>query len=80
MAGRIADAQKNRLVLCARFRKRLVIPRKPVHGIVRVLQKVGRFFLREVVRMFDRHRRKFAVKRAGRRTILRRHPRAAALG
>ena len=43
MAGGIADAQENRLVFRARLFKRLVAPREPVHGIVRVLEQIRRF-------------------------------------
>jgi hypothetical protein len=55
VAGRIADAQENRLVFRARLFKRVVVPREPVHGIVRVLQKIRRFFLREAVCVFGGH-------------------------
>jgi hypothetical protein len=41
MAGRVADAQEDRLVLLARLFKSLLAPRMPVHGVVLVLQKVG---------------------------------------
>ena len=49
MAGRVADAQEDGLVFAAGFRERLVVPREPVHGIVRVLEEVGGFFARETV-------------------------------
>ncbi len=51
MAGRIADAQKDGFVLRARLGERFVAPRKPVHGIVRVLQEIRRFFAGEPVGM-----------------------------
>ncbi len=40
VAGRVADAQKNRLVLRARLRERRVAPSEPVHGIMRVLEQI----------------------------------------
>jgi hypothetical protein len=52
MAGRVADAQKDRLVLRARPGKGLVAPGEPVHGIVRVLEQVGRFLARQAVGVF----------------------------
>jgi hypothetical protein len=55
VAGRVADAQKNRFVFRARFGKRIVVPCEPIHGIVRMLQKVGRFFPRKTVRVFGGH-------------------------
>ena len=51
VAGRIADAQEDRLVFRARFCKRLVAPREPVHGIVRVLEQIRRFLARQAVGM-----------------------------
>ena len=49
MAGRIADAEENRLVFDPRLCKRLIAPGEPIHGIVRVLEQVGRFFPRQAV-------------------------------
>jgi hypothetical protein len=49
VAGRVADAQKNRLVLAFRFFQSLVAPRVPVHGVVRVLQEIRAGLLRETV-------------------------------
>ena len=40
VARRVADRQKDRLVLLPRPLERLVAPRIPVHGVVRVLQQV----------------------------------------
>ncbi len=40
----------------ARFFKRLVVPREPIHGIVRVLEQIGRFFSRQTVGVFGGHR------------------------
>ena len=41
MAGRVADAQEDGFVFRARPGERLVAPREPIHGIVRVLQEIG---------------------------------------
>ena len=49
MAGRIADAEKNRPVFHPRLFKRLIAPGEPIHGIVRVLEQVRRFFTRQAV-------------------------------
>src|SRR5205085_10227803 len=40
MTGRVADAQKDRLVLSPRFSQSLFAPRIPVHGVVCVLQEI----------------------------------------
>jgi len=54
MAGRVADAQKNRLVLRARLGEGLIVPREPVHGVVLVLEQVGRFFAGKAIGVFGR--------------------------
>ena len=41
VARRVADRQQDRLAGLARCRERLVVPRLPMHGIVRVLFQVG---------------------------------------
>ena len=46
---RVADAEEDGFVFGLRFRERLVAPGKPVDGVVRVLEEVGRFLAREVV-------------------------------
>ena len=42
MAGGVADAEEDGLALGARLGERLIAPREPVHGIVRVLEEIGR--------------------------------------
>ena len=49
VAGRVADAQEDRLVLLARLGKGLLAPGKPVHRVVLVLEQVGRFLARQAV-------------------------------
>src|SRR4029453_8155269 len=51
VARRVADAEENRLALRAGLRERLVRPRVPVDGIVRVLAEVGAGLGRETVRL-----------------------------
>ena len=41
VAGRVAYREQDRLLLAARECKRLLPPRVPIHGVVRVLQQVG---------------------------------------
>jgi hypothetical protein len=55
MTRGVTDTQKHGFVFVPRFFKRIIIPREPVYGIVRVLQKVGRFFLRKTVRVNGGH-------------------------
>ena len=55
MTGRVTDAQEDGFIFHSRLGESLVIPCEPIHGIVRVLQKVGRFFLRKTVCMFRGH-------------------------
>ena len=55
VAGRVADAEEDRLVLRARPGERLLAPREPVHGIVRVLEQIGRLLPREAVGVRVRH-------------------------
>ena len=50
VAGRVADREKDRLVLGPRAGERRFAPRIPVDGIGGVLQQVGRFFTGETVR------------------------------
>jgi hypothetical protein len=52
VAGRIADAQKDRFVFRPCPGKGLVIPGEPVNRIVRVLEQIRGFFLREPVGVF----------------------------
>src|SRR5579884_1211705 len=52
VARRVADRQKNRLVLAARFFKCLRAPRKPIDRVVRVLEQIRRFFFREAICKF----------------------------
>ena len=52
VAGRIADAEKDRPVFNPRLCKRLITPGEPIHGIVRVLEQVRRFFPCEAVGVF----------------------------
>ena len=49
VARRVADGQQDRLVLLARARERLLAPRVPVDGVVRVLEEVRARLLREAV-------------------------------
>ena len=49
VASRIADAEKDGPVFHPRLFKRLITPGEPIHGIVRVLKQVGRFFARQTV-------------------------------
>ena len=49
VAGRVADAEEDRLVFRARPGERLITPGEPVHGIVRVLEQVRRFFAHQAV-------------------------------
>jgi hypothetical protein len=49
VAGRISDAEKNRLLFGTRLGESRLTPRKPVDGIVRMLAEVGRLLVREGV-------------------------------
>ena len=49
VAGRIADGEKDRLILPARFCKSFFAPREPIHRVVRMLEKVRRLLAREPV-------------------------------
>ena len=49
VAGRIADGEKDRFVFAARLGKCFLAPRKPIDRIVRVLQKIRRFLVRQPV-------------------------------
>ena len=55
VAGGIADAEEDRLVLLAGAGEGLLAPREPIHRIVLVLQEVGRFFARQAVFMWSGH-------------------------
>jgi len=50
MAGRVTDGEENRLVLGLRLGERLLAPREPINGIVRVLKEIRRFFLTKTIR------------------------------
>ena len=54
MAGGISYGKEYGLVLGRRFLKRLRAPRVPVHGVMGVLEKVGGFFVDQLVRRFLR--------------------------
>ena len=41
VARRVADREKDRLLLCPRLRERLVAPRKPVHGLFACCSRYG---------------------------------------
>jgi hypothetical protein len=59
VAGRVTDREEDRLVLRARLGEGLLVPGKPVDGIIGVLKQVGRFFAGETVgvrRRLGRHR------------------------
>src|SRR6185295_18203434 len=74
-AGRITDAEEDRLVFLPRFGESLVAPGIPVHGIVLVLQQVGRFLAREAVGVRVGHSLrlwKLAFRRSG-RALRRKH-------
>ena len=60
VARGIADREKDRLVLPARFREGFFAPRVPVHRIVRVLEKIWRLLTRQPVRVFGTRRRVFS--------------------
>ena len=49
VARRVADRQKDRLVLGARLRERLLAPGEPVHRVVGVLQQIRTALARETV-------------------------------
>ena len=49
MASRVTDGQKDRFVLRARPFERFRPPREPIHGIVRMLEKVGALFVSETI-------------------------------
>jgi hypothetical protein len=49
VTGRITDAEEDGFLLRPRLGEGLLAPRKPVHGIVRVLQEVGRLLADEAV-------------------------------
>ena len=52
VAGRVAGGEEDWFVLLLRELERLLAPRQPVHGIVRVLEQVGRALLGEGVGKF----------------------------
>ena len=56
VAGRIADAQEDGLVLALGFGEGLVAPGKPIHRVVLVLEEVGRFLPGQAVGMRGRSR------------------------
>jgi hypothetical protein len=49
VAGRVADAEQDRLVVAAGALERLLAPRVPVDGVVRMLQQVRRGLARQAV-------------------------------
>ena len=49
VAGRVTDAQEDRLLLVARLLERLLAPRIPVDRVVLVLLQVGRWFLGQAI-------------------------------
>ncbi len=49
VAGGVSDGKKDGFVFARRFGEGLVAPRVPIHGIVRVLQKIGALFLSETI-------------------------------
>ena len=49
MAGRVADRQQDRLVFGLGARQRLLTPRIPVHGIVRVLAQIRALLIDETI-------------------------------
>ncbi len=51
MAGRVADAEEDRLVFAARLGEGFFAPGKPVHRVMLVLEEVGRFLAGEAVRV-----------------------------
>ena len=55
VAGGIADADKDRLVLPAGAGEGLVAPRIPIHRVMLVLEEVGRFLSRQAVCMLSGH-------------------------
>jgi hypothetical protein len=57
VAGGVADREKDRLLLLSGTSERLLSPWVPLHGILRVLEKVGGGARGEVI-----HRRKKRMK------------------
>src|ERR1035437_2740718 len=51
MAGRVADAEEDRLILAACLGEGYLAPGEPVHRVVLVLEEVGRFLAGEAVRV-----------------------------
>ncbi len=49
VAGRVADAQKDRLILLTGQFKRLLTPREPIYWIVLVLKEIGTGFFGESI-------------------------------
>src|ERR1051326_5141705 len=51
MAGRISDAEKDRLILFPRLGESLLTPRIPIHRVMLMLQQVRRFLARQPIGM-----------------------------
>jgi len=49
VTSRIANRQKDRFVLAARLGEGFFAPGIPIDRIVRMLEKIGRFFLRQSI-------------------------------
>lgn len=45
MTGRVADTEKDRLVLCPRLVERFAAPRKPIDWIIGVLKQIWSFLI-----------------------------------
>ena len=60
---RIADGEKDRFVKIFRLGKGLFAPRPPIHWVVLVLEKIGRFFLCETVHQGEPNARPFLNQR-----------------
>jgi hypothetical protein len=64
VAGGVSDGEKDRLVFGARSGERLIVPGKPVDGILRVLEKVRTALLREAIHQGIMTLRRLAAERA----------------
>jgi hypothetical protein len=51
VAGGITDREKYRFIFATRFCESFFAPRIPIDRIIRVLEQVGRLFVREPVRV-----------------------------
>lgn len=50
VTGGITDAEEDGFILAFRYSKCILIPRQPVHGMVRMLKQIRRFFVDQTVR------------------------------